>query len=194
VSAVVVSANDREGSLSTEDLISRVIALSQTMRTHVIGAVDRMQDINRGIHLLSMNARIEAARAGAAGAAIALCSDQERLLLRGIEKLTRLAVPVLPNPLSIKEACPTPTAPPRAKPVQSDRPRSNRRGATGAAGKPNPPPAVSSGRSESYLDDGGDIPAFLRQRGHAPAGPAPAGPRPVFGRPASRRSRRATAL
>jgi hypothetical protein len=65
-----------EGPLSTEELISRVIALSQTMRTHVIGAVDRMQDINRGIHLLSMNARIEAARAGAAGAGFGVVGQE----------------------------------------------------------------------------------------------------------------------
>ncbi len=35
------------------------------------------------------------ARAGAAGVAISLCSDEERLYLRDIEKLTRLAVPQL---------------------------------------------------------------------------------------------------
>jgi ATP-dependent RNA helicase RhlE len=38
------------------------------------------------------------ARAGAAGSAIAFCSDEERAYLRDIEKLTRLAVPVLPAP------------------------------------------------------------------------------------------------
>lgn len=54
--------------LSTEELIARVVGHSQDMRAHVVAAVDRMQEINRGIHLLSMNARIEAARAGAAGA------------------------------------------------------------------------------------------------------------------------------
>nr|PZN69677.1 MAG: chemotaxis protein [Pseudomonadota bacterium] len=46
------------------------------MRAHVIGAVDRMQDINRGIHLLSMNARIEAARAGAAGAGFGVVGQE----------------------------------------------------------------------------------------------------------------------
>jgi len=51
--SAVVRTNDQEGSsLSTEELISRVVALSQTMRTQMIGAVDHMQDINRGIHLL----------------------------------------------------------------------------------------------------------------------------------------------
>ena len=43
------------------------------------------------------------ARAGAAGAAIAFCSDEERPYLRSIEKLTRLAVPVIPMPAAARE-------------------------------------------------------------------------------------------
>lgn len=62
--------------LSTEELVSRVVCLSQAMRAHVVGAVDRMQEINRGIHLLSMNARIEAARAGAAGAGFGVVGEE----------------------------------------------------------------------------------------------------------------------
>lgn len=62
--------------LSTEELIARVVGLSQEMRAHVVSAVDRMQDINRGIHLLSMNARIEAARAGAAGAGFGVVGQE----------------------------------------------------------------------------------------------------------------------
>lgn len=77
MSAVLTHTSDREGSaLSTEELIARVVALSQSMRAHVIGAVDRMQDINRSIHLLSMNARIEAARAGAAGAGFGVVGQE----------------------------------------------------------------------------------------------------------------------
>lgn len=38
------------------------------------------------------------ARAGAAGIAIAFCSDEERGCLRDIEKLTRRSVPVIPTP------------------------------------------------------------------------------------------------
>jgi hypothetical protein len=68
MSAVMAGATSKEdATLSSEELIARVVALSQAMGAHVVGAVDRMQEINRGIHLLSMNARIEAARAGAAG-------------------------------------------------------------------------------------------------------------------------------
>jgi ATP-dependent RNA helicase RhlE len=44
------------------------------------------------------------ARAGATGTAIAFCSDEERPYLRGIEKLTRTAVPVMPIPASVQEA------------------------------------------------------------------------------------------
>lgn len=44
------------------------------------------------------------ARAGAMGTAIAFCSDEERPYLRGIEKLTRTAVPVMPIPAPVHEA------------------------------------------------------------------------------------------
>src|SRR5690606_1727586 len=77
MAAVIAGTREREATaLSTEELIARVVGLSQDMRAHVIGAVDRMQDINRGIHLLSMNARIEAARAGAAGAGFGVVGQE----------------------------------------------------------------------------------------------------------------------
>jgi hypothetical protein len=75
--AVVAQANEgNDPAGSTEELVARVIALSQGMRRHVTGAVERMQEINRGMHLLSMNARIEAARAGAAGAGFAVVGQE----------------------------------------------------------------------------------------------------------------------
>lgn len=67
---------ERAAVLSTDELIARVVALSQVMRVHVEGAVDRMQEINRGIHLLSMNARLEAARAGTAGAGFGVVGQE----------------------------------------------------------------------------------------------------------------------
>lgn len=74
---MVAPDNDgKHSSGSTEDLIAHVIALSQAMRRHVTGAVERMQEINRGMHLLSMNARIEAARAGTAGAGFAVVGQE----------------------------------------------------------------------------------------------------------------------
>ena len=66
----------REAPLSTEELIARVVGLSQGMREHVVDAVDRMSDINRGIHLLSMNARVEAARAGISGAGVGVVAQE----------------------------------------------------------------------------------------------------------------------
>ena len=75
MSAIELRANDGP-LLSTEELIARVVTLSQGMRAHVIGAVDRMQDNNRAIHMLSMNARIEAARAGAAGAGFGVVAQE----------------------------------------------------------------------------------------------------------------------
>jgi ATP-dependent RNA helicase RhlE len=44
------------------------------------------------------------ARAGAAGTAVAFCSDEERPHLRSIEKLTRLTVPVIPMPPTRRDA------------------------------------------------------------------------------------------
>ena len=44
------------------------------------------------------------ARAGAAGIAIAFCSDDEKPYLRSIEKLTRLSVPVLPMHSGVQHA------------------------------------------------------------------------------------------
>ena len=77
MSAVIAADSQGQSSvLSTEELVARVVGLSQDMRSHVVGAVDRMQDINRGIHLLSMNARIEAARAGAAGAGFGVVGQE----------------------------------------------------------------------------------------------------------------------
>ncbi len=43
------------------------------------------------------------ARAGAMGTAVAFCSDEERPYLRSIEKLTKLAVPVMPIPASLRD-------------------------------------------------------------------------------------------
>lgn len=77
MASVVVGFNDQQSAvLSTEEMVARVVGLSQAMRAHVVGAVDRMQEINRGIHLLSMNARIEAARAGAAGAGFGVVGQE----------------------------------------------------------------------------------------------------------------------
>jgi hypothetical protein len=74
--ATAGTSDGTPAALTNEEMIARVVALSQEMRSHVVGAVDRMQEINRGIHLLSMNARIEAARAGAAGAGFGVVGQE----------------------------------------------------------------------------------------------------------------------
>ncbi len=51
------------------------------------------------------------ARAGAAGIAIALCSDEERSYLRDIEKLTRQSIPKAPTPAFDGKPAPTVRAP-----------------------------------------------------------------------------------
>lgn len=75
MSATELRANDGPV-LSTEELVARVVALSQSMRAQVFDAIERMQSINRGIHLLSMNARLEAVRAGHAGAGFGVVAQE----------------------------------------------------------------------------------------------------------------------
>jgi ATP-dependent RNA helicase RhlE len=55
------------------------------------------------------------ARAGAAGIAIAFCSDEERAYLRGIEKLTRRSIPVMRLPASAPTVRESPVAEPRGQ-------------------------------------------------------------------------------
>lgn len=77
MSAAVSLANEAaHGVGNNEELIARVVAVSQDMRGDVLEAVSRMSDINRSIHLLSMNARTEAARVGAAGAGFAVVAEE----------------------------------------------------------------------------------------------------------------------
>jgi ATP-dependent RNA helicase RhlE len=59
------------------------------------------------------------ARAGAAGIAIAFCSDEERLYLRDIEKLTRCSLRAIP----VASATPAPRNDPIERPASSNLPR-----------------------------------------------------------------------
>lgn len=52
---------------SVDEHVGHLIELSGSMLRDVVGAIERINDINRTIHILSMNARVEAARAGEAG-------------------------------------------------------------------------------------------------------------------------------
>jgi len=86
MSAVVVNSNASIPATSTEDLIGAVGRLSREMRAHVVDAVDRMSEINRSVHLLSMNARVEAARAGASGAGFAVVAQELTHLSAGMKE------------------------------------------------------------------------------------------------------------
>ena len=95
------------------------------------------------------------ARAGAAGSAIAFCSDEERPYLRSIEKLTRLAVPVIPLPAALRDARagaigPSNATPPATRPGGSTTPHRNQ--PSGIKTKGGPAPV-----------EGASLPAFLRR-------------------------------
>ncbi len=90
------------------------------------------------------------ARAGAAGIAIALCSDEERPYLRDIERLTRLSVPVMP----IGRA--TATAP-ESRPARESQPAA--RGAGIAPESRKRPADAQSPQDTAKADD--LLPAFL---------------------------------
>jgi ATP-dependent RNA helicase RhlE len=101
------------------------------------------------------------ARAGAAGTAIAFCSEEERPYLRNIEKLARLTVPVIPLPPSLR------LAPVRGPAIVEQRPA------------PAPRRAVPAGERR---DGSASLPDFVRRR---PAGNSQR--RPPAGMPAGRR-------
>ncbi len=108
------------------------------------------------------------ARAGAGGTAIAFCSDEEKAFLRGIEKLTRLAVPVMALPSAVRDGRADSGERPGATPPRADR------------GDPRPAPAPVNNRGRP---SGGNpqrataaadlsLPAFLRRRPAATQAPA----------------------
>ena len=85
------------------------------------------------------------ARAGAAGIAIAFCSDEERSYLRDIEKLTRCSLRAIP----VSSATPAPRDGPIGQPASSKLPRegslaSRQAPASGRAGPARHPPQPSS--------------------------------------------------
>jgi len=99
------------------------------------------------------------ARAGAAGIAIAFCSDEERRYLRDIEKLTRSALRVVPAPAGFAHVGPA------ARPVEAPPPReswpeaaASRR--AGLARRSRKGTADVGGRREISANP---LPAFLRQ-------------------------------
>jgi ATP-dependent RNA helicase RhlE len=97
------------------------------------------------------------ARAGAAGIAIAFCSDEEKPYLRSIEKRTRLAVPVLAMPAGALRVS-TPTRPQSADPTRPAT-AGTRIGRTEPKQHP-----VSKAKSETAAAGSASLPAFLHRR------------------------------
>jgi ATP-dependent RNA helicase RhlE len=103
------------------------------------------------------------ARAGAGGTAIAFCTDEERLYLRDIEKLTRCSLRVIPL------AIPAPRHGPIERPAKAKSPRdaspasrqAPARGRVAPARHP-PQPATADVRRRDPLASG-SLPAFLRR-------------------------------
>jgi ATP-dependent RNA helicase RhlE len=104
------------------------------------------------------------ARAGAAGIAIAFCSDEERPYLRDIEKLTRCSLRAIAVP---------PAAPaPRNGPIQRPASKPPREGSLASRQAParrratparHPPRASSAEFRRAELPAAGSLPAFLRR-------------------------------
>jgi ATP-dependent RNA helicase RhlE len=110
------------------------------------------------------------ARAGAAGAAIAFCSDEERPYLRDIEKLTRRSIPVLAVPPHVPGAQ-------VATPPKGIAPRNIVSAAPASASRrmpPSPHPRPDTGRNphRGDRDGAGSLPAFLRGQPSAKRGSA----------------------
>ena len=119
------------------------------------------------------------ARAGASGAAIALCSHEDRDKLRAIEKLIRQQIPAetragahAPEPAAAREA-PRPARPPQSpraaahKPQRQPQHRPNGHGAPAGEQARRRPAAAEPRRDRSWRDgdfrDGSPAPAFLRR-------------------------------
>jgi ATP-dependent RNA helicase RhlE len=130
------------------------------------------------------------ARAGAAGIAIALCSDEERPYLRSIEKLTRQPVPPMAVPqmavpqmavpqMAVPQmAVPQMAVPQMAVPRMAASPAAPR-----VAREPAAPPSVAPRRNDVRTHDA--LPAFLRRH------PVEAQPTPMPWR--ARRAKRTAA-
>ena len=99
------------------------------------------------------------ARAGAMGTAVAFCSDEERPYLRSIEKLTKLALPVMPIPISVRDAHHDASEKLAAAP-SPDRPNSDIRHRR--------QPARAKADAGNAQVDG--LPAFLRRHSGSAAG------------------------
>jgi ATP-dependent RNA helicase RhlE len=105
------------------------------------------------------------ARAGAAGIAIAFCSDEERPYLRDIEKLTRCSLRAIAAP----SAAPAPRNGPIQRPAASKLPQegslASRQAPAGRRAAParHPPRPASAEFRRAEPSAAGSLPAFLRR-------------------------------
>ncbi|HEY1795918.1 MAG TPA: DEAD/DEAH box helicase [Stellaceae bacterium] len=122
------------------------------------------------------------ARAGAAGIAIALCSDEERPYLRDIERLTRQAIPRTPAPAH--DGRPVPMTAEESPPARNERreatrqagPRPHESRQSPRQAGPRPHESRDTGRQAGPVAQSGPLPAFMRNG--------------TAGRPTNPRSRR----
>jgi len=110
------------------------------------------------------------ARAGAAGIAIAFCSDEERPYLRDIEKLTRCslrAIPVPPETPALRNG-------PIERPAASNLPREGSLASrpAPASGRAAPPRPASAEFWRGEPPAAGSLPAFLRRSSQTKPGSA----------------------
>jgi ATP-dependent RNA helicase RhlE len=113
------------------------------------------------------------ARAGAAGIAIAFCSDEERPYLRDIEKLTRCALRAIPAPAGMAVSR-GPTERPSAATSPRDGRHNSRQSSPSARTGPTQHPRRAPDADTRHGDAAGPLPAFLRRS--SPAKPGSAGP------------------
>jgi ATP-dependent RNA helicase RhlE len=120
------------------------------------------------------------ARAGAAGIAIAFCSDEERPHLRDIEKLTRSPLRLIPAPAGFAHS------PPVAQPIAAKRPKKDvQRASRSRRAQETRPPRQMVERQDIQREEAvriGSFPAFVRR---PPARKTDQGLRRLDRRPAS---------
>jgi ATP-dependent RNA helicase RhlE len=116
------------------------------------------------------------ARAGAAGIAIAFCSDEERPYLRDIEKLTRCALRAIPAPAGMAVPRGGPIERPLAATSQRDGRHNSRQSPPGTRTAPTQHArrAPDADTRHGDVNAAGSLPAFLRRS--SPAKPGSAGP------------------
>ncbi|MET0291966.1 MAG: cache domain-containing protein [Steroidobacteraceae bacterium] len=87
-----VSRPGSELDQTVEERINGIVELSRRMLGEVATVAQRIADINRATHVLSMNARVEAARAGTAGAGFGVVAEELTRLSRDISSATETIV------------------------------------------------------------------------------------------------------